>query len=125
MADAFEWRNGWLSDRREPGFSIILKQINANLVERWRKMEMVRSGCDTALKLIDNWMEGHPETWRPLTLAGTLLVEWGGPECKAVLWKSPLPPSLLKGDPDHNQSGPIVVYRTSLYLHDSEVTFLP
>lgn len=37
-----------------------------------------------------------------------LPLEWGSPDAKNVLWKSPLPPTLHKGDPDHNQSSPIV-----------------
>ncbi|MFT6177732.1 MAG: hypothetical protein ACJAQT_000034 [Akkermansiaceae bacterium] len=84
---------GPMNQMDEPVFSLILKQMNANLGERWRKMEvqqagltrrdesetleMVRKGYDTALKLIDSWLEGHPDAWRPLTLAGTLLVDWG------------------------------------------------
>ncbi|WP_174770038.1 hypothetical protein [Brevifollis gellanilyticus] len=77
----------------EPVFSLILSRMNSNLGERWRKMdvqrsgmtqrdetetlEMVRSGYSTALQLIDGWLAGHPESWRALTLAGTLLVDWG------------------------------------------------
>ncbi len=37
-----------------------------------------------------------------------LPLEWGGAESKNVLWKSPLPPTALGGDPDHNQSSPVV-----------------
>jgi hypothetical protein len=84
---------GPMNQMDEPVFSLILAQMNANLGERWRNMEvqqagltrrdesqtleMVRNGYDTALKLIDGWLEGHPGSWRPLTLAGTLLVDWG------------------------------------------------
>jgi outer membrane protein assembly factor BamB len=37
-----------------------------------------------------------------------LPLEWGGADSKNVLWKSPLSPTLLDGDPDHNQSSPVV-----------------
>jgi len=74
-------------------FFLLLSKMNANLSERWRKMdvqragltrrdetqtlEMVRAGYDGALKMIDGWLAGHPEGWRALTLAGTLLADWG------------------------------------------------
>ena len=74
-------------------FFLILSRMNANLSERWRKMdvqragltrrdesqtlEMVRSGYTGALGMIDGWLKGHPDGWRALTLAGTLLADWG------------------------------------------------
>lgn len=78
----------------EPLFFLIVSRMNANLSERWRKMdvqkagltrrdeeqtlEMVRAGYTGALKMIDDWMAGHPESSsRALTLAGTLLTDWG------------------------------------------------
>ncbi|WP_395750670.1 hypothetical protein [Prosthecobacter sp.] len=77
----------------EPVFSLILAKMNSNLGERWRKMDvqragltqrdegqtldMVRSGYDTALKLIDAWLKGHAGSWRAPMLAGTLCVDWG------------------------------------------------
>jgi len=77
----------------EPLFFLILSRMNANLAERWRKMdvqvagltrrdetqtlELVRAGYATALQLIDGWLAGHPESSRALTLAGTLLMDWG------------------------------------------------
>ena len=77
----------------EAVFSLILARMNANLGERWRKMdvqragltqrdetqtlEMVRTGYDTALKLIDAWLKGHAGSWRALMLAGSLCVDWG------------------------------------------------
>ena len=77
----------------EPLFFLILSRMNANLGERWRKMEvqragvtrrdeaqtleMVRAGYTTALAMIESWLAGHPDGWRGLTLAGTLLTDWG------------------------------------------------
>ena len=77
----------------EPLFFLILSRMNANLGERWRKMdvqvagltrrdetqtlELVRSGYATALQLIDGWLTGHADSARALTLAGTLLMDWG------------------------------------------------
>lgn len=75
-------------------FFLILSRMNTNLSERWRKMdvqkagltrrdetqtlEMVRAGYAGALSMIDGWLAGHPErSSRALTLAGTLLTDWG------------------------------------------------
>ena len=85
---------GPLEKMDEPLFFLILSRMNANLSERWRKMdvqkagltrrdetqtlEMVRSGYTGALSMIDAWLAGHPDRgWRALTLAGTLLTDWG------------------------------------------------
>ena len=77
----------------EPLFFLILSRMSSNLGERWRKMdvqkagmtqrdetetlEMVRTGYATALQLIDTWAKGHEDNSRALTLAGSLLVDWG------------------------------------------------
>src|SRR5439155_12076328 len=77
----------------ETVFFLILSKMDANLSERWRKMdvqragltrrdetatlEMVRSGYRGALAMIDGWLVGHPGGWRALTLGGTLLTDWG------------------------------------------------
>ena len=77
----------------EPLFFLILSRMNANLTERWRKMdvqragltrrdetqtlEMVRAGYGGALSMIEGWLVGHPDGSRALTLAGTLLTDWG------------------------------------------------
>lgn len=84
---------GPLEKMDEPLFFLILSRMNANLTERWRKMdvqkagltrrdeaqtlEMVRTGYASALKMIDTWVTGHPNGFRALTLAGTLLTDWG------------------------------------------------
>ncbi len=84
---------GPLEKMDEPLFFLILSRMNANLGERWRKMdvqnagltrrdetqtlELVRAGYATALQLIDGWLAGHPDSSRALTLAGTLLTDWG------------------------------------------------
>ena len=77
----------------EPLFFLILSQMSANLGQRWRTMdvqkagmtqrdeaetlELVREGYGTALKLIVGWVAGHGDSSRALTLAGSLLVDWG------------------------------------------------
>jgi hypothetical protein len=85
---------GPLAKMDEPLFFLIISRMNANLSERWRKMdvqragltrrdetqtlEMVRAGYTGALTMIDGWLTGHPESSsRALTLAGTLLTDWG------------------------------------------------
>lgn len=77
----------------EPLFFLILSRMSGNLGDRWRKMdvqkagltrrdetqtlELVRSGYATALKMIDAWVAGHEDSSRALTLAGSLLMDWG------------------------------------------------
>ncbi len=85
---------GPLEQMDESLFFLILSRMNANLSERWRKMdvqkagltrrdetqtlEMVRAGYAGALSMIDGWLAGHPaSSSRALTLAGTLLTDWG------------------------------------------------
>ena len=84
---------GPMATMDEPLFFLILSQMSGNLGERWRTMdvqksgmtqrdetetlEMVREGYGTALKLIDEWAASHDDNSRALTLAGTLLVDWG------------------------------------------------
>ena len=84
---------GPLEQMEEPLFFLIVSRMNANLAERWRKMdvqragltrrdetqtlEMVRNGYATALQMIDRWVAGHPGASRGLTLGGTLLTDWG------------------------------------------------
>ncbi len=84
---------GPLDQMDETLFFLILSKMNANLGERWRKMDvqragltrrdetqtldMVRDGYTNALQMIERWLAGHPSGWRGLTLAGTLLTDWG------------------------------------------------
>jgi outer membrane protein assembly factor BamB len=56
----------------------------------------------------EDWPSFRGSTGMGVTTEKDLPVEWGGPNAKNILWKSALPPTLLKGDPDHNQSSPIV-----------------
>lgn len=83
---------GPVDEMDEPVFVVIVARMNANLGERWRKMdvqqrnltrrdevetvEMVRDGYATVVRLIDRWVKGHPDSWRALALAGTALAEW-------------------------------------------------
>lgn len=84
---------GPMNKMDEPLFFLIVSRMSDNLGERWRKMdvqkagltrrdetqtlELVRSGYATALQLIDGWLAGHGDSSRALTLAGTLLMDWG------------------------------------------------
>jgi hypothetical protein len=84
---------GPLDQMDEKLFFLILSKMNTNLGERWRKMDvqragltrrdesqtlgMVRDGYTNALQMIEQWLKGHPSGWRGLTLAGTLLTDWG------------------------------------------------
>lgn len=84
---------GPMATMDEPLFFLIISRMAKNLGERWRTMdvqkagmtqrdelqtlELVRQGYATALKLIDSWLQGHGDSSRALTLAGTLLVDWG------------------------------------------------
>ncbi len=84
---------GPLEKMDEPLFFLIISRMNANLSERWRKMdvqkagltrrdetqtlEMVRGGYRGALAMIDGWLAGHPNGSRAVTLAGSLLTDWG------------------------------------------------
>ena len=84
---------GPLDKMEESLFFLIVSKMNANLTERWRKMEvqragltrrdetqtleMVRAGYAGALTMIDGWLTGHPDSPRALTLAGALLTDWG------------------------------------------------
>ncbi|MDB6152207.1 MAG: hypothetical protein JWL90_660 [Chthoniobacteraceae bacterium] len=84
---------GPLDKMDEPLFFLILSRMNGNLGERWRKMdvqkagltrrdetqtlEMVRAGYGAALGMIESWLGGHADGSRALTLAGTLLTDWG------------------------------------------------
>jgi|GEM_PF-385982 len=84
---------GPLAQMNEELFFLILSRMHANLTERWRKMdvqkagltrrnetqtlEMVHAGYTGALKMIDDWLTGHANGSRALTLGGTLLTDWG------------------------------------------------
>jgi hypothetical protein len=78
----------------EPLFFLIVSRMNANLNDRWRKMDvqkagltrrdeaqtlkMVRDGYASELAMIDGWLAGHAESSsRALTLGGSLLADWG------------------------------------------------
>ncbi|MFT4550245.1 MAG: outer membrane protein assembly factor BamB [Verrucomicrobiales bacterium] len=65
-------------------------------------------GCPGRLKGED-WPGFRGPAGMGVTTEKGLPLEWGGADSKNVLWKSPLPPTVLQGDPDHNQSSPVVV----------------
>ncbi len=99
---------GPLENMEETLFFLILSKMNANLGERWRRMDvqkagltkrdeaqtlaMVRGGYAAALEMIGSWVAGHPEGARALTLAGTMLSDWGDFEYFQ---------DLVTGDPRH------------------------
>ena len=59
--------------------------------------------------LAKDWPGFRGPTGMGVTMEENLPLEWGGPDAKNVLWKAPLPPTVLEGESDHNQSSPIVV----------------
>jgi outer membrane protein assembly factor BamB len=56
----------------------------------------------------EDWPGFRGPTGMGVTTEEGLPLEWGGPEGKNVLWKAPLPPTVDKGEADHNQSSPVV-----------------
>ncbi len=56
----------------------------------------------------DGWPGYRGPTGMGVTTEKGLPLEWGGENHKNILWKSPLPPTVHKGYPDHNQSSPVV-----------------
>lgn len=74
-------------------FFQMIRMMTQGLASRWRNMEvqvesgtrrsqqetlvMVRTGYQTAIEMIDQRCTQHPEDWKTLTLAGSLLSDWG------------------------------------------------
>jgi outer membrane protein assembly factor BamB len=56
----------------------------------------------------EDWPQYRGPTGMGLSAETKLPLEWGGGDGKNVLWKTPLPATLSKAKPDHNQSSPIV-----------------
>lgn len=71
-------------------------------------------GCVSIIPLsAEDWPGFRGPTGMGVTTEKGLPLEWGGADeknflGKNVLWKSPLPPTTHNGDPDHNQSSPVV-----------------
>lgn len=77
----------------EDMFFHMIRLMTQGLSSRWRTMEvqlesgtrrsqqetlaMVRTGYQTAIDMIDERCAKHPEDWKALTLAGSLLADWG------------------------------------------------
>ncbi len=77
----------------EDVFFQMIRMMTQGLSSRWRTMEvqmesgtrrtqqetldMVRTGYQTAIEMIDQRCAKHPEDWKTLTLAGSLLSDWG------------------------------------------------
>lgn len=74
-------------------FAHMIRLMIQGLSSRWRTMEvqlesgtrrsqqetldMVRTGYQTAIDMIDQRCAKHPDDWKALTLAGSLLADWG------------------------------------------------
>jgi hypothetical protein len=74
-------------------FFHMIRMMTQGLSSRWRTMEvqvesgtrrsqqetleMVRTGYQTAIEMIDQRCAKHPEDWQTLALAGSLLSDWG------------------------------------------------
>lgn len=74
-------------------FSQMIRRMTQGLSSRWRTMEvqvesgtrrsqqetldMVRTGYQTAIEMIDGRCAKRPQDWKSLTLAGSLLADWG------------------------------------------------
>jgi hypothetical protein len=74
-------------------FFPMIRTLTQGLSSRWRTMEvqqesgtrrsqqetleMVRTGYQTAIDMIDERCKAHPQDWKTLTLAGSLLGDWG------------------------------------------------
>ena len=84
---------GPINQMDEDIFSRMVTMMTEGLSSRWRKMEiqeasgtgrsqqetldMVRSGYQTAIEMIEQRSGNHPDAWSTLTLAGSLLSDWG------------------------------------------------
>ena len=56
----------------------------------------------------EDWPQYRGPTGMGICKSNNLPIQWGGADSKNVLWKVPLPGTVVKGDPDHNQSCPII-----------------
>lgn len=84
---------GPLDGMDEEVFFHMIRMMTQGLSSRWRTMEvqlesgtrrsqqetldMVRSGYQTAIDMIDQRCAKHRQDWKALTLAGSLLADWG------------------------------------------------
>jgi hypothetical protein len=84
---------GPIEDMDEKTFSQMITMMTDGLSSRWRDMQvqetsgtgrsrqetlqMVRGGYRTAIEMIDQRCEKHPQAWRTLALAGSLMSDWG------------------------------------------------
>ena len=75
--------------------------------------------CSLRPAVAGDWPGFRGPTGMGSTTERGLPLEWGGADAKNILWKSPLPATANDGDPDHNQSSPIVaankVFITTAY----------
>ena len=84
---------GPITDMDEEVFLQMIRAMSDGLASRWRKLElqkasgtqrtlaetlhMVREGYRAAVEMIDQRAAKQPDAWRILTLAGSLLSDWG------------------------------------------------
>ncbi|MEI7650505.1 MAG: hypothetical protein WCJ96_00680 [Verrucomicrobiota bacterium] len=73
-------------------FFLLTQKMHANLVDRWRRVDlqrssltrrneaqtyaMVEAGYASVLKMIDDWSAGRPQAYKALTLGGVVLNDW-------------------------------------------------
>jgi len=62
----------------------------------------------SAVARAENWPQFRGPTGQGLTSETNLPTTWGGKDHENVVWKSPLPPTIAKGEADNNQSSPII-----------------
>ncbi len=67
------------------------------------------NGFSTSSMFAEDWPGYRGPTGMGRSVETGLPLEWGGEGDKNVLWKVPLPPTIHRGDADHNQSSPVVV----------------
>ncbi len=67
------------------------------------------NGISTSSMFAEDWPGYRGPTGMGRSVETGLPLEWGGEGDKSVLWKVPLPPTIHRGDADHNQSSPVVI----------------
>jgi len=96
---------GPVGDMQEAQFNALIRKMQDNLGTRWRSMatqqaalynrgqdqllEMIRKGYADAISMLESRAVRHPEEWRALSTAGTLLSDWGDLEYFQDLTKNP------------------------------------
>ena len=96
---------GPVGDMQEAQFNALIRKMQDNLGTRWRSMatqqaalynrgqeqlmEMIRKGYADAIGMLAARATRHPDEWKALASAGTLLSDWGDLEYFQELTKNP------------------------------------